>query len=200
MNTEFKNWLSLRIISFIVVLLLISFLFVQKLFAEKNETFVEPVLIPVIITDGLGAKIFVDQLYEVKTFNEGYKGYEKVVKVIKNNPNREKLAVNLNCLSAFYAGYKLLFEHDMCSEILNVLNKLLNSNKLDDVQAAVTEIYYGFDIHSSNQTENIVDSLERLRKTSEDEYTVRFATLCLNKMYSPRPITKEKYPVPPRTK
>jgi hypothetical protein len=191
--------LKFGIISLVTMSLILSIIFLcyQKFWSVKEESLVtiEPIQPPVFIPDGFDAKIFDNHPYEIKTFNEGGEGYEKVVEAIKNNLSRKDLAVNLNCLSAFYAGYDLLFYHEKCDEILNILNDLLNSSNLDDVQAAVTEIYYDFDISSNNKTKHIVESLEKLRTTSKDEYTVRFATLSLNKMYAGPGVRKDTYQV-----
>ena len=197
MTKELGKWLGFEIISLIVFLLLVLFFCTQKLFASEDDALVEPIPPPpAVILDGYGAMVYNNKPYEIKTFNEGDKGYKKVIKIIKSNPDREELEINLNCLSAFHAGYDLLEHYENCDEILNILNNLLSSDNLNDVQATITEIYYDFDISSGDKSKHIVRSLEKLRTTSKDEYTVRFATLCLNKMYAWPGVRKDTYPVP----
>ncbi|MDA3799114.1 MAG: hypothetical protein PF692_08550 [Kiritimatiellae bacterium] len=153
-------------------------------------------VLPNIVLDGQGSISFFDYDYQLQIVNEGLKGYNKVVKTIENKPSREVLAVNLNCLSAFYASYNKIGATSYCKNITSIVNKLLKSDNLDDVQAIVTSIYYDLDFSATDSNKQMVDQLEKLRTTSKDEYTVRFATLCLNKMYKLSGLKVNKYPVP----
>ncbi len=181
--------------SIILILIVIHIVVVMYSFQKP------PALIySVVVTDNLGAKVYRNFAYETHMLNNGYKGYKKVVKTIEKHPDPKYLAINLNCLSAFYAAYNTIGDDEICFEIMEVLNELLQSDNVEDVQAAVSEIYYDFDILASNNNKKTVELLEKLRTSSNDEYTVRFATLCLNKMYAFKIPPEDTYPVPPRTK
>jgi len=132
------------------------------------------------ITDGKRATYFVCSEYEKHILDKGRKGYLIISKKIYDTPKQNELIVYLRILASYYDTYQRIGVDSLgrIKDIEIIIHSFLESSRIDYQQAAVTVLYYDFNM-SDDRTIQLLHGLE----TGIDPYTARFSKLAIERIH-----------------